>query len=70
VPTAPSGWKLVRDFLNPARDELYHLATDPAEARNRIRDTGDPAVPAAIAQLDAKIRAEMQRLGDRVAARR
>lgn len=61
-------WKLVRDFLNPERDELYHLAADPAEARNRIRDTSDPAVPAAIAQLDAKIRAEMRRIGDPLAA--
>lgn len=63
-------WKLVRDFLNPDRDELYHLASDPAEARNRIRDAGDPAVQAAIARLDGKIRAEMLRLGDTVAPRR
>lgn len=29
-------WKLVRDFLNPGRDELYHIATDPEEANNLI----------------------------------
>ena len=29
-------WKLVRDFKNAGRDELYHLASDPAERRNLI----------------------------------
>jgi uncharacterized sulfatase len=53
-------WKLVRDFLNPERDELYHLATDPEERSNRISDTADPAVSAAIRVLDRKIIEEMR----------
>lgn len=57
-------WKLVRDFLNPGRDELYHLRSDPQEAKNRIGDASDPKVKAAIAALDAKIKAEMRRIGD------
>lgn len=31
-------WKLIRDFLNSGRDELYHLAADPEETRNLIAD--------------------------------
>ncbi|RAV30349.1 sulfatase family protein [Sinomicrobium soli] len=27
-------WKLVKDFLNPGRDELYHIAEDPEEHIN------------------------------------
>lgn len=30
-------WKLVRDFLNPERDELYHIAIDPEENINLIQ---------------------------------
>jgi len=30
-------WKLVRDFKNPGRDELYHLAEDPKESHNLIQ---------------------------------
>lgn len=57
-------WKLVRDFRNPDRDELYHLLSDPAESKNRIRDTGDPAVRAAIAALDGRIREKMSLVND------
>ena len=31
-------WKLVRDFLNDGKDELYHLAVDPGENQNLITD--------------------------------
>ena len=31
-------WKLVRDFLNPERDELYNLESDPAETTNLIHE--------------------------------
>ncbi|HEY1108292.1 MAG TPA: sulfatase-like hydrolase/transferase [Opitutaceae bacterium] len=62
-------WKLVRDFMNPDRDELYDLRHDPAESRNRIADTSDPAVRQAIATLDAKIRDKMRQLGDPVLAK-
>jgi streptogramin lyase len=38
-----SSWKLIRDFLNPERDELYHLAADPGEHTNLIEST-DPEI--------------------------
>ncbi len=57
-------WKLVRDFLNPTRDELYNLVADPAESRNRIQDANDPAVRAAISRLDARILENMRRNND------
>lgn len=62
-------WKLVRDFMNPDRDELYDLRNDPAESKNRIGDTSDPKVRQAIATLDAKIRDKMKQLGDPVLAK-
>lgn len=57
-------WKLVRDFMNPYRDELYNLQTDPAESRNLIKETDDPLVAAAIAELDGKIIERMKRHHD------
>ena len=57
-------WKLVRDFLNPTEDELYDLQADPAESRNRINDASDPAVRAAVAELDARIREKMRSIRD------
>jgi arylsulfatase A-like enzyme len=59
-------WKLVRDFLNPARDELYDLRADPEESKNRIGDTGDPAVRAALTDLDAHLRKKMTEHNDPV----
>ena len=38
-----SSWKLVRDFFNPERDELYHLTEDPGEHVNLI-DSSDGAI--------------------------
>ncbi|MBA2114219.1 sulfatase family protein [Bremerella alba] len=58
-------WKLIRDFLNEGRDELYHLADDPAESNNLI-DTDSPEVKAIIKQLDAKILAKMKSINDPV----
>ncbi len=57
-------WKLVRDFLNPGRDELYDLTADPAESRNRIDEASAPAVRSVVAALDARIRAQMRLHGD------
>ena len=34
-------WKLVRDFLNPERHELYDLVHDRAESTNRIHDSNE-----------------------------
>lgn len=57
-------WKLVRDFLNEGRDELYDLKADPEETRNRIADDADPEVRAALADLDARLLARMRALND------
>lgn len=57
-------WKLVRDFLNPERDELYDLTSDPAERKNRIVDLNDPALRAVVKQLDARILEHMRRHQD------
>jgi len=61
-------WKLIRDFLNPTRDELYDLVADPEESRNRIGDTADPAVQAAIKTLDVRLLQTMKRNNDPVLA--
>ncbi|MEX2287929.1 MAG: sulfatase-like hydrolase/transferase [Planctomycetaceae bacterium] len=57
-------WKLVRDFLNPGRDELYHLKADPDETTNLIASE-DPQVAAVKADLDTKLRARMQATDDK-----
>lgn len=54
-------WKLVRDFKNSGKDELYHLAADPAENRNLI---DDPAAQKIKRQLETKLRAKMRELKD------
>ena len=58
-------WKLVRDFLNPERDELYDLKHDPVESRNRIEDD-DPEVRQVIQDLHARIIEHMRSTGDAV----
>jgi len=58
-------WKLIRDFKNPNRDELYDLVDDPAEQQNLIRsDRAD--VKKVIAELDGKIRQQMKAINDPV----
>jgi choline-sulfatase len=52
-------WKLVRDFLNPERDELYHLAHDPAENTNLI-DSDDIVARTMMQVLDARLRETMR----------
>lgn len=58
-------WKLVRDFLNPERDELYHIAKDPEENINLIHDCR-AEVKAVIQELDEKLRARMAEINDPV----
>ncbi|MBI3117080.1 MAG: sulfatase-like hydrolase/transferase [Candidatus Hydrogenedentes bacterium] len=58
-------WKLVRDFRNAGKDELYHLAVDPKELNNLI-DSADPEVHEQRAPLEAKLQEAMARLQDRV----
>lgn len=56
-------WKLMRDFANPGRAELYHLAKDPGETTNLI-DSDRADARAALNMLDEKIAAMMRKLGD------
>ena len=58
-------WKLIRDFNNPGKDELYHLAKDPGETTNLI-DSADPEVRRVKRSLKAKLLAKMQELNDPV----
>ena len=58
-------WKLIRDFKNAGKDELYHLARDPGETVNLI-DSIEPAVRQVRMDLDVKIRTKMRELNDPV----
>ena len=58
-------WKLVKDFLNPERDELYHIARDPEENINLIQDCR-AEVKAIIKQLEDKLTARMAEINDPV----
>ncbi|MCC6883631.1 MAG: sulfatase-like hydrolase/transferase [Verrucomicrobiales bacterium] len=58
-------WKLVRDFNNEGRDELYHLSVDPEESRNLIADPSRE-VAQVTAELHARILAKMEELKDPV----
>ena len=60
-------WKLVRDFLNPERHELYNLKRDPAETTNLINED-TPEVKTVIARLHEKILAHMREVNDPVLA--
>jgi len=52
-------WKLVRDFKNAGRDELYHLARDPAERTNLI---AQPSAQRKRRELDAQLLKRMKAL--------
>lgn len=56
-------WKLVRDFLDPQRDELYHLAEDPEE-RNNLINVKTARVERVIKRLDTRMRDQMKANGD------
>ncbi|MEX2216519.1 MAG: sulfatase-like hydrolase/transferase [Phycisphaeraceae bacterium] len=58
-------WKLVRDLLNPGRDELYDLANDSDERKNLI-SSDDAKVKQVIADLSQRIEEQMKRLKDPV----
>jgi len=61
-------WKLIRDFNNEGRDELYQLAADPAENDNLIHKNS-PEAKRAIADLDARILAKMEEIKDPILPR-
>ncbi len=54
-------FKLVRDLLNPERDEFFDLANDPGETKNQI---GNPEFAEVVEELDGKLRAKMREIGD------
>jgi uncharacterized sulfatase len=54
-------WKLVRDFLNSGKDELYHLKVDPGENRNLIND---PSARMIKQNLEAKMIERMRANND------
>ena len=56
-------WKLVRDFMDPKRDELYHIALDPEENINLINDPRNE-VSEIIDSLHRKILGKMQEIND------
>lgn len=56
-------FKLIRDYLNPDRDEFYDLRNDPEETTNLI-GTRDPRLKAVIAEFDGLIRKRMTAVGD------
>lgn len=56
-------WKLIRDFLNPERDELYHLAEDPGEHHNLI-DAETPEALAAKQRLHTALIHWMESIDD------
>jgi uncharacterized sulfatase len=60
-------WKLMRDFKNPGRAELYDLSADPEERVNLIEST-DPEAVRIQHEFDAKIRARMKEIDDPVLA--
>lgn len=61
-------WKLIRDFANSERDELYRLADDPEEKRNLIHES-HPEVRRERDLLDDRIRLRMATLRDPITHR-
>ena len=55
-------WKLIRDFKNPGKDELYDLTKDPAETRNLI-DVMEPDVQLMKESLEKQLLKKMWEIG-------
>lgn len=56
-------WKLIRDFRDSSRDELYNIALDPEENINMIHDSRQ-SVKDVIADLHGKIIGHMKMIND------
>ncbi len=56
-------WKLVRDFLDPTRDELYHISLDPEENINLINDASEE-IKGIVADLNGHLLSNMAEVGD------
>lgn len=63
---ARDGWKLVRDFEELGRDELFNLQSDPSEQRNLIAST-DPQVSTVRDELDQRLSEQMHDIEDPLA---
>ena len=58
-------WKLIRDFKNQGRDELYDLRMDPAESTNLI-DSQSEEIVKVRQQLHQQLIQKMNSIGDKV----
>ena len=58
-------WKLMLDFLNEGRAELYYLKKDPAETTN-LADSKDPEAQRMRKLLTTRITQRMREIGDKV----
>ncbi|MEZ6148057.1 MAG: sulfatase-like hydrolase/transferase [Planctomycetaceae bacterium] len=56
-------WKLIRYFRNKRPDEFYDRQQDPEESTNLHKSTA-PEIQAAITELNAKLKAAMERIDD------
>ena len=59
-------WKLVRDFMNPDRDELFDLVNDPMETTNLLSESEDIATESIFQDLSRRIYQQMETIGDSV----
>lgn len=59
-------WKLVRDFMNPERDEMFDLLADPLETRNLSASPLGAKAQDAYQHLSRAILQNMERIGDPV----
>lgn len=60
-------WKLILDFLNPGRNELYNLKEDPNENHNLYSEKDkDAKIASVVEKLTSKIREEMEKIDDPV----
>ncbi len=59
-------WKLVRDYMNPHRDEFFDLVADPEETTNLLHGELSARHSAVIARFSNRILEQMARLGDPV----
>ena len=57
-------WKLVKDFRNPHRDELFDLTRDPMETTNLLRSERGGELGPIVRRLTAAILSNMRRLDD------
>ena len=54
-------WKLIRDFKNEGRDELYHLKNDPGEAHNLIHESS-PEIESIFQMMNQALLAKMNQI--------